>query len=582
MTADLRYATSTFARSVRPAFLALGVGALSAYAALGLVVLIQWAQSWSLGITGTHVYSQAGQVWPLRIVLAPCLGGIVVGLMVYWLVPGRRNHGPADVMEAVRVDEGGLRLRSGILNAATSAIAIGCGASLGRYGPSVHLGASIAASAARICRLARAERLTLIGCGVAAAISASFSAPLAGVLFAHEVMLDAFARRGFVAITIASVTGHAVARAHEASFRLASLGDYRVGFNHEFLLFALVGALGGLVAIAFVRGLVLSGRVAARVPLPQWLKPALAGALVGVVALRFPQVLGLGDEAIHDAIEQLFTLPILLGLLAAKLVLACACRGFGFPGGVTGPSLFLGAMLGSAVGQIIQLIDPSMVSALPVYALAGMGAVMSCVLGAPITTIVLVFELTGSYDLATAVMIAVVTASMVSSRVFPYSWFNLQLLERGVDVRVGREVRIMRSRRVAELISEDFHRVAASATLQEVKARMQSTHASEVLVVDRAGVLLGQITVLEVMAEIEAGGARRAASEIATMPAVLLESTDDLDSVMGKLRYFIGVHLPVVDSLNDMKVIGVVFASSVIGAYNDAVEQARAEERGND
>jgi CIC family chloride channel protein len=560
--------------------LALAVGVLGAYAALGLMALIHWVQALALGVNGEPVHEHAAGLPWLTVLVAPIAGGLMVGLLVHWLVPERRNLGPADVMAATRDDTLPLDLKGGLASAAAAGIAIGSGASLGRYGPSVHLGAALASFLSRSFKLLRSERLTLVGCGVAAAISASFSAPLAGVLFAHEVVLESFARRGFVAITIAAVTGHAVARIHDVRFALAALQDHHVAFNHEFLLFAGVGALGGVVAIAFIKGLALSGTLASRIPIPDWTKPALAGALVGIVALQYPQVLGLGDDAIHDAIEQEFRAPLLLALLVAKLTVSCCCRGLGIPGGVFGPSLFLGAMLGSACGQLLQLYEPTLVSDLPVYALAGMGAVISCVIGAPITTVLIVFEVTGSYAVATAVMVAVVAASMVSGRAFPYSWFTLQLHQRGVDVHLGREVRIMRARTVRELVSEDFQHVNSDRPVAEVMSHMQEFQIPETLVVSPDGALVGQVSLVQVLAAVEAGNGQRQVGTIAVKPPVILRCEDDLDGAISRLRYFAGLSIPVLDSDVEDRVRGVVFLSSLTGAYGDAVAQARAEERG--
>lgn len=557
--------------------LALVVGAASAYASLALLWLIAQVQGVFLGFEHAHVYSGAARLDTWRVLLAPVLGGLAVGIFVRLFVPGARNHGPADAMQAVREGDGHMSLRAGISSAVATALAIGSGASLGRYGPTVHLGASVAAWIGTTLGRVRAERHVLIGCGVAAAISASFSAPLAGVLFAHEVMLDSYARRGFVAITVASVTGQVVARAHDARFVLVSLSEYEIGYNHEYLLFALVGVCGGLLAITFIRGLEWAGLAAAQLRVPGWIKPAIAGLVVGAIATHYPQVLGLGDEAIHDAVGQLFTLPLLLTLLAAKLLAACLCRGFGFPGGVFGPALFLGAMLGSALGQALQSLDPALVSSVPIYAVAGMGAVISCVIGAPITTILIMFELTGSYALTTAVMIAVVLASVTASRLFPYSWFGLQLMRRGVDMHAGREVRIMRVRQVGDLVTAAPGVIAPTASTWQARALLLALQAGELLVVDWRGVLRGQVLLAEVVQACDAGHGTRPVAALAAMPGIVLRRHDTLDSAMRQLRYFMGHSVPVVDSAQSMRLAGVVFQSSVIGAYNDAVAQARTE-----
>lgn len=576
-SSDVSRAGSSLAGSATLLALALVVGAASAYAALVLLWLIAAVQGLFLGFQHAQVYSAAARLDSLRVLLAPVLGGLAVGLFVRLFVPGARNHGPADAMQAVREGDGRMSLRAGISSAMASALAIGSGASLGRYGPAVHLGASVAAWIGAALGRARGERHVLLGCGVAAAISASFSAPLAGVLFAHEVMLAAYARRGFVAITVAAVTGQAVARAHDAHFVLVSLSEYQIGYNHEYLLFALVGVCGGLLAVLFIRGLEWAGLAAAQVRIPGWSKPPIAGLVVGALATRYPQVLGLGEEAIHDAVAQLFTLPLLLALLAAKLLAACMCRGFGFPGGVFGPALFLGAMLGSAMGQALQWLDPALVSAVPIYAVAGMGAVISCVIGAPITTILIMFELTGSYALTTAVMIAVVLASATANRVFPFSWFTLQLLRRGVDLRAGREVRIMRARRIAELVSATPGRIAPTASAAEARQRALALDATELLVVDQQDVLCGQVSLATLVRACDEGHGAHPVAALATMPGIVLRSADSLDQAMCQMRYFMGHSVPVVDDAQRMRVVGVVYQSSVIGAYNDAVTQARAE-----
>ena len=560
--------------------LAIGVGAASGYAALSLLWLIGFVQETFLGPTRGHLYSGAAHLDSLRVLLAPVLGGLLVGLFVQCVVSERRNHGPEDVMQAVRVDSNLLTLRAGLSSALASALAIGCGASLGRYGPAVHLGASIANWLGQRLKRVRAERHILIGCGVAAAISASFNAPLAGVLFAHEVVLAAFARRGFVAITIASVTGQVLARSYGGQFTLASLAEYQIGYNHEYLLFALLGVCGGLLAIAFIKGMDLSVRAVAQVQLPSWCKPAIAGLAVGALATRYPQVLGLGDEAIHDAIGQLFALPLLLVLVVAKLLAACLCRGFGFPGGVFGPALFLGVMLGSALGQSLQLVDPALVSSLPIYAVAGMGAVVSCVIGAPITTILIVFELTASYALTSAVMIAVVCAHLTTSRVYPPSWFNLQLLRRGVDLYLGRAVRIMRRRRVEELLSTGQIVVTPQTKLAQARETMLRMNVTQALVCDGNGTLRGQINLTDVIRALDSPGADRTATDLAVMPSIVLAGDDDLDCAMKQLRDLDGAGVPVVHDISDMRLIGVINQSSIIGAYADAVAQAHDEERG--
>ena len=566
--------------SVFLAVLAMLVGAIAAYAAIAFIFLIGVVQEFFYGFGHDHVYSGLSNVSSWRIVAAPALGGLLVGVLIYRFMPQGRNFGPADVMQAVREKDAKMSIGTGLGSAAVSILSIGAGASVGRYGPAVHLGASLSAWIGERFKLARSQRLALLGCGVAAAIAASFNAPLAGVLFAHEVVLGAYALRAFVPIIIASVTGTAVAHAHLGDISIFAMADYEIQFAHEYPLFAIVGLLGGGLAIAFMRGMDIATRMVRRSPIPPWARPMFGGFLLGLMALQFPQVIGLGDEAIHDAIGQLFPLWLLLALIAVKLLGTCISFAFGFSGGVFGPALFLGAMLGSAAGNTIVLFMPDLMSPPAIYAVAGMGAVISCVIGAPLATILIAFELTSSYSLTTAVMVAVVVAGMVTRRFHPRSYFEFQLEQRGVDLRIGREVRILQSRNISEVLRAECLTVMAGTRAEEIQAILLRENERELLVADQHGKLVGEITLLDAVKACQAGKGNTLASDLATMPDIILESDTSLHEAMEILSDFVGITVPVVDNRHHMKLLGIIFENAVIGAYNEAVEQARDEERG--
>lgn len=568
------------ADSVVLAMLAVPVGALAAYAALAFIFLIGLVQELFYGFGHQQVYSALSALPAWRVIGAPTLGGLLVGILVWRFMPGRRNYGPADVMQAVREHDGKMPINVGLGSAAISILSIGAGASVGRYGPAVHLGASLSSWVSRHFKFERSQHLAILGCGVAAAIAASFNAPLAGVVFAHEVILGAYALRAFVPIIIASVTGTVVARAHMGDFSIFAMSDYEILFNHEYLLFALVGVLGGGLAILFMNSMNLSTRLVARTSVPLWARPMIGGFILGLLALAFPQIIGLGDEAIHDAFGQLFPLWLLLALVVIKLIATSVSFAFGFGGGVFGPALFLGAMLGSAFGNILTLVMPDAISPPAIYAVAGMSAVISCVIGAPLATILIAFELTTSYSLTTAVMLAVVLASMVSHRFFPYSYFNFQLQQRGIDVSVGREVGILKSRLVTEVLCKEYLSIGTGATAVEIRDILLRKNERELLVVDDAGKLIGQVTLYDVVKACHDGEADTLAGDLATLPDIIIEGDSHLHATMQSLNEFVGISVPVIDDREHMKLLGIIFENSVISAYNEAVEQARDEERG--
>ncbi len=558
--------------------LAVVAGALAAYGALGFLFLIGAVQTVFFGFEHGKVYSTVPTLPWWRIVLAPALGGLLVGLIVWRWMPGRRTYGPADAMRALHEENGRMPIGVGLGSAAVSALSIGAGASVGRYGPAVHLGASVSSWLAQVLELDRGQRMALLGCGAASAIAASFNAPLGGVLFASEVLLGGRALRAFIPIVTASVVGTAIARLHLGDFSIFTLSDYAIEHVYEYPSFALIGVLGGLLAIAFMRGMDLAIRGVERTGLPVWARPMIGGLLLGLIAIRLPHVLGLGDEAIHDALGQLFPVGLLLLLMVAKLVATSLSVGFGFSGGVFGPALFLGAMLGSAVGNVLFALFPEWVSSPSIYAVAGMGSVISCVIGAPIATILIAFELTSSYALTTAVMLAVVFAGMTTRRLYPQSYFNLQLMRQGVDIEVAREVEIMRSRTVREVASNDYSTVSPDTPIsvaEEVQLRDQP---NDILVVDGEGRLRGLVTLFQIVEARRRGESGAPIGAIANLPALVLEQDTDLHEAIQSLRGFIGISVPVVRDRESRQLVGVVYESAIIDAYNVAVEEARREE----
>ena len=355
---DSRYATSSFKQSLKLPFLGLLAGTLCGHAALALVWLIDTINQLvfvrgelaSELATGAPLYAIIGALPGLYLVAVTTTGGVIIGLLRWWFAL-KHIPGPAELIATSRAGEGQLDIRSGLLGAMVSSLSIGFGASLGRYGPTVHLGATLSAWLSKKLDLDRAHRMALLGCGAAAGISASFNAPLAGVIFVHELILDSFARRSFVAITIASVTGAAIADAYDAGYQLISLSSGHIDHTYEYIALALVGALGALAATLLIKSMEFSTQLAARSGFNPIVTTALGGLILGLVAIPFPHIIGLGDAAIHDALAGNIALQTLIALVFAKLFAASVCIASGFGGGVFGPALFIGAMLGSAAGR---------------------------------------------------------------------------------------------------------------------------------------------------------------------------------------------------------------------------------------
>lgn len=430
--------------------LAIGVGtSLAAIAFRELIGAVQW--TW-LGTMSEQVAS-AARVLPWYMVLfVPAMGGLLVGLFLHYIQPQRRPLGVADVIEAKHAPEDSLHFWPGVGSALVSATSLGFGASTGREGPIVHLGATIAASISRLFQLPRSSNRVLLACGVAGAVSASFNAPIAGVLFAHEVILGHYALSAFAAIVIAAGAATIISRLYFGDAVAFSIPDYQITSFWEFPAFALLGLVCALVAVLFQYALIGTDYVARTVQAPAWIRPAIGGLAVGFIAIWFPQVLGVGYQATDLALRNQLPLDLMLTLVVLKTAATAICLASRFGGGIFSPSLYVGAMAGGAFGLIAASVFPDMASSQGLYAILGMGAVAAAVIGAPLSTTMIVFELTGGYTLSIALLLTVSIATGISIAVHGRSYFYWQLESRGIAVSDGPHSQLMRQVRVIDFM----------------------------------------------------------------------------------------------------------------------------------
>ena len=293
---------SAAARIVWNAALGMAVGAVASLAAIGFVDLVLLLNEWLLISPRSRFMQENAALLLAATVCVPAAGGLVVGLVHHYLVPERRPHGPPDVIRAVQGLDGRVPLRSGFLSTLTSLVSLGAGASVGQYGPLAHLGGTIGSLVARLNRHTERSATVWVGCGVAAAISTAFNAPLAGLVFAHEVILRHYSLRAFAPITVAAAVGHVVANVVFERPPLFRVEAMSVVSAPEFLGFIAIGVGGAFVAVAYMRAILHAGRLAGRVPVADWLKPMLAGAVLGLAAIGMPDILGIGKEALRFAV----------------------------------------------------------------------------------------------------------------------------------------------------------------------------------------------------------------------------------------------------------------------------------------
>jgi len=563
--------------------LAVAIGLMAGLAAIGFRYAIDFVQRWGFGFGGEKVATLAGALPGWRTLLVPLLGGLAVGILVHFFMPGRRPQGVADVIEANALRGGRMSLTDGLKAAVVSAVSIGSGASVGREGPVVHLGASLGAWASKRLHLGRTSSRTLLGCGVAAAVAASFNAPIAGTFFALEVVVGHYALTAFAPIVIASVIGTMVSRMHYGDFPAFILPDAPgVASFWEFPAFALLGCIAAMVAIMFMRVTFLTEDLLNKTPVPRWARPALGGLAIGAIALAFPQVLGVGYEATDAALSGLYPLWLLIALIVFKTAATGISLGCGFGGGVFSPSLFIGAMLGGTFGIIATQALPEFSSGHGAYTIVGMGAVAGAVLGAPISTILMVFELTNDYAITIAVMIATSIASIITHQYQGHSFFTWQLARRGLTLKGGQDVGLLSEIKVRDVMSLTYETVAIETPIATVRRRLQNASWGELFVTDPDGRLSGVIAFSDMQeaAFDTTHDVEWTARNVARSRPTVLAAEDDLDAALRAHGASGEVNLPVVDSRETLHLIGVAREPEIALAYQRALNQARAEEHG--
>lgn len=547
--------------------LAIPIGVITAYGAWGFLA--------TFGLLGRVFRAEEG--WDPRWVslVEISVGGLVFGVALHFL-KWERFRTPAHVIVAASENDGKLRAKDSLLTAVADAVALALAAPVGRYGPAVYLGASIGSLIAQLLRLNRTSIRILLGCGVAAAISSAFNAPIAGVIFAHEVIIGHFRLRAFAPITLASVAAVAITRSHHIEYvglklwatpHPISLADYPV--------FLLIGVVAALVAMVYMSGITNAIRVAERARIPNLVQPMLGGAIAGAIALGVPEVLGLGDSVFISVIEQdpkspTYGVAALLLLGGAKLLASVCCLGLRYPGGAFTPALFIGGMFGAVVGLLTPTID------FQIGVLVGMGAMVSAVIGAPLAVILIVFELTENYQAATAVMVGVVASNAIVTRFFARSLFHRQIRVWGIEINRLPEQKLLAKRTISEITRREVFSLSADRKMGDVRSQLEKHYRKDAFVVDAVNSLIG---ILSFQKWSELGDDEKIADSVEEVDFVLYQD-ESIWSGLERIEKKEGlVSVPVVESEEGRELLGVVFASDLAREYRNAVRRSRREEQ---
>ncbi len=554
---------------------AIAIGVLGGYGAIGFRAAIALAHQAFFATAEYSLAYLAALPWWRRLLL-PSAGGLLVGLIVTRLAPEVKGSGIPEVMEAVARRGGAIRLRVLATKALAAALTIGSGGSAGREGPIVHIGSAIGSAVGQLLEVSTRRLRTFVACGAAAGIAATFNAPIAGALFAVEVVLGDLGLASLSPIVISSVVATVVSRAYLGDFPAFKVPHYELVDPRELLLYAGLGLAAGLVALAFTRLLYATSDAFEASRVPPWLRPALGGLAVGLISLALPNVYGVGYETINAALLGRLSGVILAALVVAKLAATSLTLGSGGSGGVFAPSLFIGATLGAAWGRFAHDLFPAWTATPGAYALVGMGAVVSAATHAPITAILIIFELTNDYHIIPPLMISCVLGVLLSSLLLSDSIYTAKLTRRGVRLTEGRDVNLLRGIKVAEVMNPEPATVPAGMPFSELLPRLLAGPRTELMVVEADGRLLGSVALADVRAvlpesEILSSLVVAADAVHGDLPSVV--PADNLDLVMHLLGRTHRDEIPVVAGGGGRRLVGVVTRDAVIDAYNRRIFQ---------
>lgn len=409
-------------------FLAVIVGLLTGFGSVAFIVLLRRLTEFAQ----ETVAGALGGLGPASLVLLPAIGGLLAGPLIVRFANEARGHGVPEVMMALAVRGGRIRKRVVGVKVLASALTIGFGGAAGREGPMVQIGAGIGSAVGQQARLTPRYVRTMVACGAAGGIAATFNAPIAGAIFAMEVLMGRV-HTDFLLVLVTSLTSVMVGRHYLGNYPAFMAPSYQLVSPAELPLYFLMGVAIGLAAIVYVRALYRTEDFFAAMAVPDWLKPAVGGLAVGLVLRFFPDVYGTGLTTMEAALWTRFPWETLLGLFAAELAANCATLGSGGSGGIFAPTLYMGAMLGGAFGALVHLSFPDWTATSGAYAMVGMAAFFAAAAKAPTTAILILFEMTNDYRIVVPLMAAVVGSVSISHWMLPHSIYTLKLHKRGVE-----------------------------------------------------------------------------------------------------------------------------------------------------
>ncbi len=548
------------------------IGLLGGYGAVLIQLAIHWFQHLFWG-GKFNLETIEAIAWYWRVII-PAFGGLVVGLVIQYYAREAKGHGVPEVMESIALRNGIIRPRVVIAKLFSSALYIASGGSVGREGPVIQIGSAVGSTVGQFFKVNPKRMRVFVACGAASGIAAAFNAPVAGALFAVEIILGDFAVPQFSPIVISSVAATIVSRHYLGDYPAFVVPEYQLVSPLEILNYVVLGFFAGFVALLFIKTLYFSEDVFDNLKLPEYVKGMIGGVIIGGIGLIFPYIYGVGYDAMDLALYGKLLWQIAGILVFVKILATSISLGSGGSGGIFAPSLFLGAMLGVFFGHVVNLFFPTWTSSPGAYALVAMGGVVGAATHGPITAILIIFEMTNDYKIILPLMITTIIATLLAMRLQKESIYTLKLVRRGINIFGGREINVLKSLRVENVLNPTIDIVSVQTPFEKIiPVIVNSTH-NQIYVVDEKQKLVGFISMQEIrqtMMELDTLKHLLIAEDIANPDIPVVRLNETLDKVM-KLFSKTGLEeLPVVSDVENGEIVGTISQRQVIDAYNHQI-----------
>lgn len=552
------------------------IGVLAGFASIIIRILIDEIKSFAFPGDLNFLGNIMNTPWYL-VILIPVIGGLIVGPLINYFAPEAKGHGVPEVMQAILLRGGIIRPRVAFIKTIASAITIGTGGSVGREGPIIQIGSSLGSMVGQLLKVPPNRLKTLVGCGAAAGIAAAFNAPIAGALFAVEIILMDFTVAMFSPIVIASVVATVISHTFEGNFPAFIVPGYQLVSSYEFIFYFILGIISGLVSFVFIKVLYFfEDFFDYRFKIPDNFKPAIGGLVIGLIALYLPHIMGTGYDTISFALYGDMIWYLALALVFVKMFATSITLGSGGSGGIFAPSLFIGAALGSFSGSVINIYFPDISASPGAYALVAMGGLLAGTTRAPLTAIIMVFELTKDYNIILPLMITCVISTMLSSRLSSESIYTLKLLRRNIGIKEGVEINVMESIFVREVFTKEYEAIKLNDNFIQIVNHLIKGKAAEYPVVDDNGNVKGIISlhnIKDYFFERDSLQHVLIASDIMDTNFVSLKPTDNCNTALDKIRRYDLEGLPVNDGINENKITGIIWRKDIQDAYQKEIER---------